>query len=140
MYYRITTILTAILVLFFVRTVSAGMDMKDGLWEITTKMEMPGMPMEIPAVKHTQCLTSKNNVPQDSETDKEHAQDCKIKNTDVKGNTVTWEVHCISEGKPVKSIGKVTYKGDTFEGETKMEMESMNMTQHMSGRRIGNCK
>jgi len=49
-------------------------------------------------------------------------------------------MHCVSEGKPVKSTGKITYKGDTFEGETKMEMDGMNMTQHMSGRRIGNCK
>ena len=136
MYYRITAILIAFLVLFFVRIASAGMEMKDGLWEITSKMEMPGMPMQMPAVKHTQCLTSKDNVPQN----KEHNQDCKIKNTDVQGNTVTWEMHCVSEGKPMKSIGKITYKGDTFEGETKMEMDGMNMTQHMSGRRIGNCK
>ncbi len=134
MYYRITAILIAFLVLFFVRIASAGMEMRDGLWEITSKMEMPGMPMQMPAVKHTQCLTSKDNVPLDTE------HDCKIKNTDVKGNTVTWEMHCVSEGKPMKSIGKITYKGDTFEGETKMEMDGMNMTQHMSGRRIGNCK
>lgn len=136
MNYRISAIAAAFIVLFFVRTAPA-MDMKDGMWEITTKMEMPGMPMEMPPFKFTQCLTSKDSVPQGKE---EHKQDCKIKNTDVKGNTVTWEVHCISDGKPVKSTGKVTYKGDSFEGETKTEMDGMNMVQKMSGRRIGNCK
>lgn len=139
MYNRITAILIVFLVLLFGR-ISSAMDMKDGLWEFTTKMEMPGMPMQMPATKHTQCLSGKDNVPQDREIDKGHNQDCKIKNTDVKGNTVTWEVHCISEGKPVKSIGKATYKDETFEGETKMEMDGMKMTQKMSGRRIGNCK
>ncbi len=139
MYYRPMTIAAVFLALFLVQIASA-MDMKDGLWEFTTKMDMPGMPMQMPAMKHTQCLTSKDNVPQVKEMDKGNKQDCKIKNTDVKGNTVTWEVDCVSEGKQVKSIGKVTYKGDTFEGETKMEMDSMKMTQQMSGRRIGNCK
>lgn len=136
MYYRFTAIITAFLVLFIVHAVSA-MDMKDGLWEITTKVEMPGMPMEMPATKSTQCLTSKDSVPQDKE---QHDQDCKIKKIDIKGNTVTWEVDCISDGERVKGNGRVTYKGDTFEGETKMEMEGMNMTHKMKGRRIGNCK
>lgn len=133
---RISGTITAFLVLFFFHAASA-MDMKDGLWEITTKMEMPGMPMDMPPVKFTQCLTSKDSVPQDKA---EHNQDCKVKNTDIKGNTVTWEVHCISDGKPVKSTGKITYKGDSFNGETKTEMDGMNMVQKMSGRRIGNCK
>lgn len=136
MNYRTSVIAAAFITLCFVYT-SSAMDMKDGMWEITSKMEMPGMPMEMPPVKFTQCLTSKDSVPQDK---KEHSQDCKIKNTDIKGNTVTWEMQCISDGKPVKSIGKVTYKGDSFEGETKTEMEGMKMFQKMSGRRIGNCK
>jgi len=136
MNYRISTIITAFLTLFLFHTASA-MDMKDGLWEITSKMEMPGMPMEMPPVKFTQCLTSKDSVPKDKA---EHNQDCKIKNTDMKGNTVTWEVHCISDGKPVKSTGMITYRGDSFNGETKTEMDGMNMLQKMSGRRIGNCK
>lgn len=136
MNYRITIIVTAFLTLLFIPPVSA-MDMNEGMWEITTKMEVPGMPMQMPAVKHTQCLTGKDNVPHDKDPNR---KDCKIKNTDVKGDTVTWEVHCVSNGKPVKSIGKITYKGDTFDGEMKMEMDGMNMTQKMSGRRTGNCK
>jgi hypothetical protein len=136
MNYRISAFVAAFIALFFFHPASA-MDMKDGLWEITSKMEMPGMPMEMPPVKFTQCLTSKDSVPQDKI---EQSQDCKIKNTDVKGNTVTWEMHCISDGKPVKNIGKVTYKGDSFEGETKTEMDGMQMFQKMSGRRTGNCK
>jgi hypothetical protein len=44
------------------------------------------------------------------------------------------------DGKPVNSYGKITYKGDSFNGESKMEVEDMNMVQKISGRRIGSCK
>ncbi|MEW6599456.1 MAG: DUF3617 family protein [Nitrospirota bacterium] len=136
MNYRTSVIAAVIAVLLFAGTTFA-IDMRDGLWEITTKMEMPDMPMEMPPFKFTQCLTSKDSVPQDKA---EHNQDCKVTNTDVKGNTVTWEVNCVSDGKPVKSTGKVTYSGDSFTGETRMETDGMKMLQKMSGRRIGNCK
>ena len=38
-------------------------DIRQGEWEITTKMEIPGMPTNIPPVKTTQCLTDKDFVP-----------------------------------------------------------------------------
>lgn len=136
MNYKIIIAITALSSLLFLQPISA-MDMNEGMWEITTRMEMPGMPMEMPAIKNTQCLTSKDSVPQDKDP---NAKDCKIEKTDVQGDTITWEVHCISDGKPVKSTGRITYKGDTFDGETIMAMDGMNVTQKMKGHRIGDCK
>jgi len=46
-------LLTAISISF----ASSGPNMKEGLWEITVKTEMPGM--EMPPMKHTQCLNKK---------------------------------------------------------------------------------
>ncbi len=62
--YRIAAIFIIIISAVSVSYVSAGVDMKDGKWEITTQMEMPGMPMAMPAFTHTQCMTSEQNVPQ----------------------------------------------------------------------------
>ncbi|RJR16415.1 MAG: DUF3617 family protein [Nitrospiraceae bacterium] len=134
MYYKVTALITTFLVLFLASS-SSALELKDGLWEITSSMEMPGMKM--PPFKHTQCLTSKDSVPRDKPED---TRDCKIINTSTKGNTVTWEIKCTTDGETVKSIGKITYKGDTFDGETRTRMEGMDMVQKMSGRRIGNCK
>jgi Protein of unknown function (DUF3617) len=44
-----------------------GVDMQDGLWEITTTTEMAGMPFQIPPMTITQCITQQDLVPQDEQ-------------------------------------------------------------------------
>lgn len=115
-------------------------NMQEGMWEITSTMEMPGMPASIPPMKHTQCITKKDMIPQSG--DKE--QDCKITQTSVSGNTVTWTVKCSAEEGAMEGTGKITYSGEKFDGSMVMTMQDpgqskMKMTQRMSGRRIGPC-
>lgn len=112
-------------------------NMKEGLWEITIKTEMPGM--EMPPMKHTQCLTKKDFVPQGPQ---QPGQECKITETKVVGNTVTWTMQCKTQGGTMKGTGKMTYSGGSFEGTMIMSMPQANMkiTTHMSGKRIGDCK
>jgi hypothetical protein len=114
----------------------AGPNMKEGLWEITTKMEIPGMPMQFPPQTHTQCLTQTDLVPTSVEPD----QDCKVVKKDIKGDTVTWVMKCkTSEGTAVLN-GRITYQGETFEGVVKVEQGDTEITQTMSGRWIGTCE
>jgi hypothetical protein len=126
----ITALLTGI------HTVYAGADIQDGLWEITSKMEMPGMPMEMPPVTFTQCMNSQESVPHDAKQN----PDCKIKNTKVEGDTVSWDMQCSGRSGNMKSSGKITYKGSTFKGSVNAVADGMEMTQTMSGRRIGDCR
>jgi hypothetical protein len=110
--------------------------MKEGLWEITTKTKIPGM--EMPPMKHTQCITKNDLVPQSSQP----GQECKITETKVIGNTVTWTMQCKTQGEEMKGTGKITYSGDSFEGTIIISMPQANMkiTTHISGKRIGDCK
>ena len=110
-------------------------DMKDGLWEITTKMEMQGMPMNMPAMTHTQCITKENAVPVGSQP----GQKCKMIESRVNGDTVTWQMECNTPEGSVKAAGKITYTGDTFKGTIKMKMQGMEMHQNLSGKWIGEC-
>jgi len=112
-------------------------NMKAGLWEITIKTEMPGM--EMPPMKHTQCLTKKDFVPQGPQ---QPGQECKIIDVKVDGNTVTWAIQCTTQGGKMKGTGKTTYSGNSFKGTMVMSMPqaNMNITTHMSGKRIGDCK
>ncbi|MBW1893021.1 MAG: DUF3617 family protein [Deltaproteobacteria bacterium] len=114
----------------------AGPNIKEGKWEMTTKMEMAGMPMEMPAVTHTQCLTKKDLVPQNAPDD----QKCEPVKTKINGNTVTWTINCNSEGGPAKGSGKITYSGDSFKGTVKMKQGGMDMTSHITGKYIGKCE
>jgi len=118
----------------------AGPNMREGKWEITTKVEMQGMHMSMPATRHTTCLTREDMVPQKPEKN----QDCKMTDTKVKGDTVTWKMHCKMDETVIDSDGEVTYKKDKFDGVVHMTMtdpdsEKMEMTSNMSGRRIGDC-
>ncbi|HYA31153.1 MAG TPA: DUF3617 family protein [Thermodesulfovibrionales bacterium] len=127
--------------LFFVGLACGEPDMQEGMWEMTMKTEMPGMPMEMPPMKFNQCLTKKDMVPQK----KEKNEDCKMVNTKIDGNTVTWVMQCRLKDGTMDSTGKITYKGNGFDGDIKAIMntkdtDKMEIIQHMTGRRIGDCK
>lgn len=113
-----------------------SVNLHDGEWEITMKVEMPGMPAA--AMKpHTikTCLTKANYVP---ETNQEKS-DCKMENQKIDGNTVSWTMAC----KDTAGKGTVTYSGDSMEGlmesSTKVEGREINTKMAMSGKRIGPC-
>ena len=121
-------------VVFCAVPAGAAPEVQEGLWEITTEMKMGGMQM--PAQKHTQCFTKEDLVPVDPKA----AQNCTIKEKNVKGNVVTWTMECNSEGVKSVSTGSITYTGSSFSGNMNVEVSGMKMTNSMSGRRLGPCK
>ena len=130
----------ALVILFFsISTSFAGSEpnMQEGKWEITTKVEMPGMPMNMPPVTHTQCLTKDDFVPQKSQS----GDECQISNVEVSGDTVTWVMQCKGQGGETKGSGEITYRGTSFKGIIKMTVvpSNMQMTSKINGSRIGNC-
>ena len=87
------TMFTALVILFSTSSISFAdsvPNMQEGRWEITTKMEMPGMPMNMPPMTHAQCLAKEDLVPQSSQS----GDECKITNVEVSGDTVTWVMQC----------------------------------------------
>ena len=94
------------------------------------------MGMKMPAMKHNQCITKQNAVPESSQPD----QECKMVESSVNGDTVSWEMVCESAEGKSNLTGEITYHGDTFKGAIRIDMQGMEMVQQMSGRRIGECK
>ncbi len=111
-----------------------GPNMKEGLWEITMTMEIPGMSVKMPARTWTQCLTKKNCIPQEND------KDCKVIKSEVKGDVFTWEIECKTREGTTTGQGRTVYKGNTFEGVIKVKQEDMELTQKLKGKWIGNCK
>lgn len=122
-----------------VSPVWAEPNLHDGKWEITSQMEIPGLPFTPPPVKFSQCLNKKDVVPQ--QNDARH--NCRMVSTDIQGDTVFWVVECQDKGETVRSNGNITYQKDSFTGTVNVTTTGKNsgtFTSKMSGKRIGPCQ
>ena len=134
--------ITVLAVLFtLVWAAGAYAEIREGLWEITTKVEMKGVPMQIPATTVKQCITKDKAVPKSASEDYE----CKTKDYKVSGDTVTYSVECWGKGGLMITEGKTTYKGNTFDGTSTTKIKAkgqpeMQMSNKISGKYIGPCK
>ncbi len=112
--------------------VAAG---KGEMWEITTKMEMEGMPaMPMPA--------SKVCIPKGQEKDPNRAvpedKNCKTSDVKVSGNKMSWKMKC--EGKDAMSgSGEMIFGDGTYSGKMKMHDKDGDMVMVYNGKRIGSC-
>ncbi len=115
---------------------AAGLNMQEGLWQITSTVSMPGMSM--PPTSFKQCITKQDLVPRNSQP----GQECSVGNVKQEGDRVSWTLRCATPGGSMEGNGEITYKGDTFSGDMLMKIsgqQGMEMKTHMEGRRIGNC-
>lgn len=125
---------------------AAAPNMKPGLWEVTVKMDMPGMPQGMQAQTTQRCVTPKDLEDPRSVgpgADPRTSGKCEVSNYRLQGNTATWEMACKGP-EQMKGTGSMTYEGDRYSGVNRMTMNQggqvMNMTMNYSGRYLGDCK
>jgi hypothetical protein len=106
----------------------------DELWEITMKMEMPGMPA-MPG-QTSQVCTKKGDRDPSKQGPKD--SDCKMVDHKQSGNRMTWKAVC-TKPEAMTILGDVTYSGDSYQGTMKMTGGEMDMTQYIAGKKIGGC-
>lgn len=114
----------------------AAETMREGYWELTTTMEMPGMPMKMPPTQIKQCFT-KEDV-QDQKTAISTNKDCTVTESNKIGNKVTWKMKCTGQSAG-DSSGVTEFNGDSFETTMKMETQGQAMNMNIKARRLGNC-
>lgn len=115
---------------------AGGEFMRPGLWEITTTLEMPGMPFQPPPQTMRHCYTPQevqnDPVPMDSS--------CEIRDLKTSGSKTTWAFVCKGEAAGTGE-GEIVYLGDSaYEGWSRMRVQGMTMTTKYQGKRIGACK
>ena len=130
--------LVSIALFIFSGLAAADPNVKEGLWEITAKMELPGMPMTMPAVTKTECLSKDKLIPKTGKV--ENCQECKISNVDIQGDTVKWHEECYSPEGKVIADGEIVYNGDSYSGVIKIKQGDMNIINKISGKYIGPCR
>ncbi len=121
------------------QVIMAEPNFKEGLWEITSTMNMANLPISLPGTTVNQCITHKDFVPQSSQK----RGDCQVDHK-ADGNEVTWHANCKMKEGQMQGDGKITYQKETFSGEFVSEianskMGTMKMTIEMKGRHVGAC-
>jgi len=111
---------------------------KDDLWEITSKMEMPGMPMAMPAQTQRVCV-AKTGKDDDYIPKREN---CRVQDSKRAGNKISYKMVCT--GKDALTIaGETTFGASSYDGRMqmsgKMDGQQVEMSQTYSGKRVGDC-
>jgi len=109
---------------------------KDDLWEVSSKMEMPGMPMAMPAQTNRFC-SSKNRKDEDFVPKQ---GDCRMIESKRAGSTFSYKMDC-SGSHPSTVNGTITFGNNVYDGKmhmvTKGSNDAMDIT--FSGKRVGDC-
>ena len=107
----------------------------DDLWEVTTQMNMPGMPPGMGGNTSQQCYEKdmRKNV-----TKSKNAQECTVTDYKESGNKLTITMSCKNNRSAVMEYvfnsGRTEYKGTM-----RMKDGGRDMVMNMSGRKIGTC-
>lgn len=115
--------------------------MREGNWEISMKMEMPGMPMEMPPIKVTQCVTQAQLKDPQSAIPKgiqEGNSDCKVSEYKLSGTTATWKMVC-TKPQAMTGTGEIAYAGETYKGKVVLDMNGTMMNMSFDAKRLGDC-
>ena len=118
---------------------------RDGKWEVTMQMEMPGMPMAMPATSTTQCITPADaNDPQKAMPPQgrgrgDNPNNCQVSDYKTEGNKVSWSMNCQGQ-QPMTGTGEFVYTADAYTGTIKMDMSGRGtMNMKYTGKRVGDC-
>jgi len=121
---------------------AATPNFKEGEWGTRYRMEVVGAPFPMPpiTVRNSACLTKKNYVPDNSQK----GQDCKVTDTKVNGNTVSWKMVCRTRDGHIEGNGRITYKGERYSGSMDSRMiggdaPPMSYRYTMEGEWLGPC-
>lgn len=107
-------------------------------WEVTSKMEMVGMPFAMPSTTVKVC------IPKGAESDpRKTSGDKNCQMTDIKtvGNKTSWKARCTHDGEVMTGSGEQTTTANGYDGKIhfsgKSSGQDMDMKMVFSGKRVG---
>jgi hypothetical protein len=124
-----------------VSSLAAQAPMREGQWETTVQMQMAAMPVAMPPMTSSRCVTAEDikDPSRSLPTGPDAKSSCKVSDYKTEGSKVTWKVACDSPQK-MSGSGELLFAGDTYAGAAKLTMELGEITMKYSGKRLGDCK
>lgn len=116
----------------------AEIDMVEGEWESTLELQEGQKALSPSTWK--ECLSQHAPAPS---LDSGQFDECRIKEQNIAGNTVSWHVVCSERGRKMKGKGEVTFHGDKYVGTLKLKFPNdssgMSTEVKISGQRLDPC-
>jgi len=115
-------------------------DIQEGLWEVSSEANIPGMPMQMPAVTMEQCFTKQSMKPENIL----QQNNCQMDTMDIQNNSARWSMTCQQDGMTMQGSGKIQYQKTSFSGVFDMTMSgapqgAMSIQTKLTGHYIGKC-
>ncbi len=136
---KMQQVFAALVLVSLPSTVLAAEGIREGMWEITSKMEMPGMPMAMPPTTVRHCYTKEDVKDQKKVINRD--KDCTVTDLKSSGSKVSWKMVCTGKNAG-KFSGETVFSGDSYDSVMKMQSDGKGgaMTIKAKGKRVGDCK
>ncbi len=115
----------------------AANSMRDGLWEITSTMEMPGTNMKIPPTVVKHCYSKADVVDQKKIIARE--KNCSVTDMKTTGNKVSWAMVCTGRNA-CSMTGETVFGTDSYTTVMHMKTQGHSMNMKAKAKYLGNCK
>jgi hypothetical protein len=110
----------------------------DEQYDVTIKMAIAGMPMEMPAISQRLCVKKGANdgdfVPR--------RENCTVSDAHRAGGRLTFKIACAGKD-PMSGTGDFKFDANGYDGQIrfkgKMDGQDVDMTQGIAARRAGGC-
>ena len=137
---RITRIAIVVVVAGLSASALAQGPRRDGNWEVKAEMSMPDMPMSMPPMTLTQCVTKEQAQDPQKYLPQGPGQKCTVSDFKMDDAKITWKMMCGGTGPEAMSgTGEIVYKENSFESVINMEGQGHKMMVKSTGKRLGDC-
>ena len=104
------------------------------LWETTSQMAMPGMPMQMAPQTQKVCSPKTWTKPPPGGD-----KSCVVSDYKMVGSKATWKMQCSGQ-MPMQGTGDLNFEGsDAYTGAIQATGQGMNLTIKLAGKKVGTC-
>lgn len=121
---------------------TASAALADEKWEITTTVQMTGMPFQPPPTTVSVCVPPGSMSGEKAVTQQQQDKNCKMTSLKTVGSTTSFTMQCTG-AQQLTAEGQVTHQGSSYSGTMKARGNSgghaFDMQTSYSGKKVGPC-
>jgi hypothetical protein len=133
-------LLFGMMILGLIGAVSVRASDSGELWEVVSRMQLPGMPFAMWSSTDTVCIEAGKERNPDKVIPKNlRDQNCRFDGINISGNKSSWAMNCAGTS-PATGAGEMTLDEGTFIAKSLMQSMGASFTMAYEGKRVGTCQ